>query len=100
MHYRPHTDQRFKPAPFDRDGPFFRGNLHCHSTQSDGLVEPEQVVEAYKQLGYDFICLSDHYEAEFGWQLADTTSLRDPSFTTLVGAELSRPGPMQGKWWL
>ena len=34
-------------------GRFFRGNLHCHSKRSDGLVEPEEVVAAYREAGYD-----------------------------------------------
>jgi predicted metal-dependent phosphoesterase TrpH len=45
-------------------GRFFRGNLHCHSKRSDGVVEPEDVAAAYRDAGYDFIRLSDHFEAE------------------------------------
>jgi hypothetical protein len=70
-------------------GTFFRGNLHCHSNRSDGQIEPEAVVGAYRDAGYDFICLSDHFEAEYGWQITDTIPLRDENFTTIVGAELS-----------
>ena len=70
-------------------GRFFRGNLHCHSNRSDGQIEPEYVVGAYRDAGYDFICLSDHFEAEYGWQITDTRPLRDDDFTTIVGAELS-----------
>jgi hypothetical protein len=70
-------------------GRFFRGNLHCHSNRSDGLVDPEEVVGAYREAGYHFICLSDHFEAEYGWQITDTRPLRDERFTTMVGAELS-----------
>lgn len=44
-------------------GRFFRGNLHCHSNRSDGLLQPDEVVGAYRDAGYDFICLSDHFEA-------------------------------------
>src|SRR5215210_6165753 len=73
----------------DGEGRFFRGNLHCHSNRSDGLPEPEEVVGAYRDAGYDFICLSDHFEAEYGWRITDTRPLRDESFTTIVGAELS-----------
>jgi hypothetical protein len=72
-----------------RDGRFFRGNLHCHSNRSDGLVEPEEVVAAYRDAGYDFVCLSDHFEEEYGWQIVDTRPLREESFTTILGAELS-----------
>ncbi len=70
-------------------GRFFRGNLHCHSNRSDGLLQPDEVVGAYRDAGYDFICLSDHFEAEYGWHITDTRPLRDEHFTTIVGAELS-----------
>ena len=46
--------------PFNSDKPFLRGNLHGHSTHSDGLRTPEEAVQTYYELGYDFICLSDH----------------------------------------
>jgi len=83
------------------EGRFFRGNLHCHSNRSDGLLEPEDVVGAYREAGYDFICLSDHFEAEYGWQITDTRPLRDENFTTLVGAELSSaPWEERDAYWV
>lgn len=39
---------------------WYRGNIHCHSQWSDGIDLPEVVVNAYKEKGYDFFCLSDH----------------------------------------
>jgi hypothetical protein len=82
-------------------GRFFRGNLHCHSNRSDGLVDPEEVVGAYREAGYHFICLSDHFETEYGWQITDTRFLRDESFTTIVGAELSSaPWEERGAFWV
>ena len=82
-------------------GRFFRGNLHCHSNRSDGLVDPEEVVGAYREAGYHFICLSDHFEAEYGWQITDTRPLRDESFTTIVGAELSSaPWEERDAYWV
>ncbi|MFR5601766.1 MAG: PHP domain-containing protein [Lachnospiraceae bacterium] len=38
----------------------FKGNLHCHTTNSDGCLTPEQVVELYRTHGYHFLCLSEH----------------------------------------
>lgn len=70
-------------------GRFFRGNLHCHSNRSDGLWAPDRVAETYRDAGYDFIMLSDHFEAEYGWRVTDTRELRDERFTTIIGAELS-----------
>ncbi|HZC12451.1 MAG TPA: hypothetical protein VE270_00405, partial [Thermoleophilaceae bacterium] len=49
------------------EGRFYRGNLHCHSDRSDGRVSPEAVAPAYREPGYDFICLSVHFEARYGW---------------------------------
>jgi histidinol phosphatase-like PHP family hydrolase len=75
------------------EGRFFRGNLHCHSDRSDGQRKPNEVVAAYREAGYDFIVLSDHFEAEYDWRLTDTRHLRDDGFTTILGAELS-----SGNW--
>jgi hypothetical protein len=73
----------------EEEGRFFRGNLHCHSNRSDGLVGPEEVVGTYREAGYDFLCLSDHFEEEYGWKITDTRPFGDESFTTISGAELS-----------
>jgi hypothetical protein len=70
-------------------GRFFRGNLHCHSDRSDGALSPAQLVRAYREAGYDFVAITDHFEERFGWPVTDTRSLRTADFTTLVGAELS-----------
>lgn len=45
---------------FDERLPFYKGNLHCHSTESDGWLSPEEVRAYYRKLGYDFISITDH----------------------------------------
>jgi len=85
----------------DGEGRFFRGNLHCHSNRSDGLLEPEGVVAAYRHAGYDFVCLSDHFEERYGWRVTDTRHLREEGFTTIVGAELSSaPWTERNTFWV
>ena len=37
-----------------------KGALHCHTLWSDGRSLPETAVMTYKNLGYDFMCISDH----------------------------------------
>jgi predicted metal-dependent phosphoesterase TrpH len=71
------------------EGRFWRGNLHCHSDRSDGHCGPQEVAAAYRDAGYDFIALSDHLEALYGWRITDTRDLRASDFTTILGAELS-----------
>ena len=39
---------------------WFKGNLHTHTTNSDGDTAPEHVAEWYLENGYDWLCLTDH----------------------------------------
>ena len=41
-------------------GVWLRGNLHTHSRLSDGYAPPQEMVDAYAALRYDFLALSDH----------------------------------------
>jgi predicted metal-dependent phosphoesterase TrpH len=86
-------------SPFSTPGRFFRGNLHTHSTRSDGALSPEQVVEAYKRAGYDFLVLSDHFLGRYDWPITDTRGFRTNNFTTLIGAELHAMATEVGELW-
>ncbi len=86
-------------AAFERPGRFFRGNLHCHSTLSDGQLSPEAVCRFYREHGYDFICLSDHFMERYGFPMTDTRPMRDADFTTLIGAEIHAPSLANGEIW-
>ena len=49
----------------------FKGNLHSHTTNSDGMLTPAQAVELFRAQGYHFLCLSEHdhytdYSSELG----------------------------------
>ncbi len=36
-------------APFEAAGYWFKGNLHTHTTQSDGEISPEEAIAWYRQ---------------------------------------------------
>ena len=77
--------------PFDRGQRFFRGNLHGHSTHSDGEFEPSEAVGIYRSRGYDFTCLSDHLwkdERFCAGSVLDTASLDGDGLITITSAEL------------
>jgi hypothetical protein len=46
--------------PFELPGSFLKGNLHTHTTNSDGNLTPQQAVDLYREAGYDFLALTDH----------------------------------------
>jgi PHP domain-containing protein len=37
-----------------------KGNLHAHTTFSDGRLSVEDVVTRYRDMGYDFLAITDH----------------------------------------
>lgn len=42
-------------------GKWYKGNLHTHTTDSDGAKTPEEAKRLYKSLGYDFLAITDHW---------------------------------------
>lgn len=85
--------------PFQQPGRFYRGNLHTHSTRSDGGLSPAAVISSYRERGYDFLALTDHFLASYGFPIVDTREFRTSGFTTLIGAELHVPQTHLGDPW-
>lgn len=46
---------------FCAKGSWLKGNLHMHTTVSDGRRTPEEALEFYRNAGYDFVALTDHW---------------------------------------
>ncbi|WP_165549764.1 CehA/McbA family metallohydrolase [Kribbella speibonae] len=84
---------------FDLPGRFWRGNLHTHSNLSDGALSPAETAAVYREAGYDFVAIADHFRAEYGFPMTDTRDLRTDGFTTLIGAELHAPRTEAGQSW-
>jgi len=84
---------------FSAPGRFLRGNLHTHSTLSDGRLDPAEVCRRYRAQGYDFIALTDHFVGLYGYPVADTVPFRDEGFTTIPGAELHSGAMCNGEIW-
>ena len=49
-----------RQASFIGERRLLKGALHCHTTRSDGLGEPAQVIRLHRENGYDFMALTDH----------------------------------------
>jgi histidinol phosphatase-like PHP family hydrolase len=80
---------------------WLRGNLHTHTTLSDGEMPPEEVITSYEIRGYDFLALSDHdrlapvaeYQAGTGMALirGDEVSARGPHLLAVGIYEIVSP---------
>lgn len=69
--------------PFAQPGRWFKGNLHTHSNQSDGIPSPQQIVDLYAEHSYDFLSITDH------WKLTDTSGLDNQGLLLIPGSELN-----------
>lgn len=85
--------------PFALPGQFYRGNLHMHSTLSDGLLSVEDACEKYRAAGYHFVSITDHAMEQYGYPVTDTTAFRRDGFSTLIGAELHAGRTELGNLW-
>ena len=72
-----------------QSGNFYRANLHCHSTLSDGKLTPEALKDIYKSAGYSVLAYSDHNV------LIDHSDLNDEDFLALTATEIdvTQQGP-------
>ncbi|UCB42248.1 MAG: PHP domain-containing protein [Dehalococcoidales bacterium] len=50
-------EERFR---YDCSGKWFKGNLHMHTTLSDGRLTLAEACALYAERGYDFISITDH----------------------------------------
>ncbi len=86
-------------SAFAKPGSFWKGNLHAHSTASDGAYEPAEVCRRYEEAGYDFLALTDHFLPAYDFPISDTRAYRTADFTTIIGAELHTGETEFGSIW-
>lgn len=63
------------------------------------MRSPHEVCARYQEIGHDFLCLSDHFLADYEFPITDTRQYRAEGFTTLLGAELHAGTNSQGEIW-
>jgi len=71
-------------------GQWLRGNLHAHTTRSDGTRDMPAVIADYARRGYDFLMISDHdiYTGPEDYAGVDAHGL-----VLISGNEVTRGGP-------
>lgn len=67
----------------DENKPFYKANLHCHSTYSDGKFTVENLKEEYKKRGYSIVAFTDHEH------LIDNSHLNDDEFLSITSCEMA-----------
>ena len=46
-----------------------KGNLHTHTTASDGHLSPTGAMRVYRSMGYDFLAITDHWKQTYDDEL-------------------------------
>jgi len=65
---------------------WYKGNLHTHTTNSDGDTGPEGVIRWYKDHGYNFLSITDH---NFITKVRDYKEFVTDEFILIQGNEIS-----------
>ena len=69
---------------------WLRGNLHTHTTNTDGQNKPQSVIDKYARLGHDFLAISDHDIYTAGKQYR---TWNNKGMIMMPGNEISASGP-------
>lgn len=78
---------------FTQQYTYYKAQLHCHSTNSDGAISPQTVAKEYKARGYEIVCLTDH-----NYMTPDST-YAIPGLLTISSEEITFDRHMNG-WFL
>ena len=81
-----------KPGMAAEERLVLKANLHTHTTNSDGKFTPQEIIEMYRNAGYDILNFSDH-------STVNKVSGYDGKGMTLIsGIELHPVGPGGAPW--
>ncbi len=62
---------------------WYKGQVHTHTTKSDGDLTPQQMTQKYRDLGYSFVFITDHNT------VTPIDNLSGSDFLVFTGEELS-----------
>ena len=62
---------------------WFKANLHCHTTHSDGFYSPKEIKKIYMEHGYSIVAFTDHE------MIFDNSCLCDDDFIAITSTEYS-----------
>ncbi len=68
------------------------GDLHSHSTRSDGRQDPVALAGYMRERGYDFYAMTDHHRYYPSEEVRDALSGVKTGLVTLLGEEVHAPG--------
>ena len=83
-----------KKSLFPDGGVWLKGNIHSHSTVSDGMFSPRELAELYRDHGYAFLSMTDHNV------LVSHSELPEDQIILLTGLEHDLEySPDKCMWW-
>lgn len=77
--------------PFEQDGSWFKANLHCHTTTSDGDTPLEPRIRQYRDHGYNILAVTDHDRTN------DVAKYSAKNFLVISGMETHPPCLVPGE---
>lgn len=70
----------------------FKGETHCHSNRSDGVLYPAELMLRYLSAGFDFAALTDHHKYTPSLEVREVMQKLTDVFTVFPGEEVHNKG--------
>jgi len=83
--------------PYAVPGTFYKAQLHCHTTESDGRFSPRDLLGMYRDAGYAFVCITDHNRVTRCHDFNDAHFQAIPGTEDTVSRILPPLGPHMGR---
>src|SRR5438128_9135021 len=74
---------------FSMGATWYKGNIHTHTTDSDGQQTPAQVIQWYIDHGYNFLALTDHNWFSSSESAGFGVAYNGPNFLMIPGEEVT-----------
>lgn len=69
----------------------YKGEVHCHTYESDGVQDVRHTVANYRSAGYDFLAITDHYITYSSEKAKELFKNVPVDMTLLIGEECHVP---------
>ncbi|MBR4961488.1 MAG: PHP domain-containing protein [Clostridia bacterium] len=69
----------------------YKGEVHCHTCESDGIQDPLHTVGNYRNAGYDFMAITDHFTSYASEKAMRVFRDAPVSMTLFLGEEVHVP---------
>lgn len=75
--------------PFNEAGNWYKGNLHLHTTNSDGALSPLEMIKQYQKKGFHFLSITDHNKLTEVKKVTELLLIKGEELDCVLGKDIN-----------